>query len=173
MQPADADDLVQEVFTRLVRGMPRFHYDAKRSFRSYLKSLARYAMYDLRRQNLSQAAGGTDESQDEMLENTIAGLDLEQRLEEEFDRELLARAMTEVAARVAPTTWEAFRLQAVEGLPASEVAARLEMKIASVYKARSNVVKRLQFVLKALEEQEDSLLPENPGGSDSESPKNL
>ena len=41
-------------------------------------------------------------------------------------------------------TWEAFRLTALEGLPATDVAKRLGKQVATIYVARSNVQKLLQ-----------------------------
>jgi RNA polymerase sigma-70 factor (ECF subfamily) len=77
--------------------------------------------------------------------------DLARRLEEEYDRELLELAVFEVRRRVAPATWEAFRLLAFEDLSGAEVAARLGMNIGSVYVARSNVQKMLKECLSSLE----------------------
>src|SRR5438874_3816705 len=37
--PADADDLVQDVFTILVQQLPHFAYDRGRSFRSWLRTI--------------------------------------------------------------------------------------------------------------------------------------
>jgi len=50
-----------------------------------------------------------------MLDSVEAREDLLKRLEEEFDRELLEEAMARVRLRVAPQTWQAFHLTAVEG----------------------------------------------------------
>src|SRR4051794_37139548 len=35
----DAADLVQDVFVSLIEALPRFHYDADRSFRAWLKTV--------------------------------------------------------------------------------------------------------------------------------------
>ena len=53
--------------------------------------------------------------------------DFIQRLEEAFDYELLEAAKVQVRLRVAPHTWEAFRLVAIEGLPVADVAAKVHM----------------------------------------------
>ena len=51
----------------------------------------------------------------ELFENIQAGDDLVKHLEEEFHRELMEQAMVLVRPRVAPRTWDAFRLTALEG----------------------------------------------------------
>ena len=65
--------------------------------------------------------------------------DLLHRLEHEYDCELLEQAMIRVRIRVAPHNWEAFRLTAIDGVDPRDVARRLDMKIANVYAARSNI----------------------------------
>jgi hypothetical protein len=66
------------------------------------------------------------------------------RLAEEFDQELLERAMQEVQGLVEPHTWEAFRLTSQEGLSGAEAAARLNMAVTAVFKARSRVQQMLR-----------------------------
>jgi DNA-directed RNA polymerase specialized sigma24 family protein len=63
----------------------------------------------------------------------------------------LEEAMRRVRLRVAPHTWEAFRLAALDGVAVSETAQRLHMKIASVYKARANVLALLREEREKLE----------------------
>ena len=53
--------------------------------------------------------------------------------------------------RVAPHTWEAFRLVALEGLPVAEVAATVQMQVAMVYVAKSKVQKMLREEIQKLE----------------------
>ena len=77
--------------------------------------------------------------------------DLIQKLEEAFDYELLEVAKVQVRLRVAPHTWEAFRLVAIEGLPVAEVAAKVNMQVAMVYVAKSKVQKMLQEEIRKLE----------------------
>jgi len=76
---------------------------------------------------------------------------LTQKLEEAFDLELLEAAKVRVRLRVAPHTWEAFRLMALESLPVAEVAARVHLQVAMVYVAKSKVQKMLQEEIGKLE----------------------
>ena len=55
-------------------------------------------------------------------------------------------------ARVEPQTWEAFRLTAYEGLSGDDVAARLGMTRATVFKAKSRVMTFLREEIKKLDE---------------------
>jgi RNA polymerase sigma-70 factor (ECF subfamily) len=86
-----------------------------------------------------------------MLHSVEAREDLIQKLEEAFDHEFLEVAKVQVRLRVAPHTWEAFRLVALEGLPAEEVAAKVNMQVAMVYVAKSKVQKMLQAEIRKLD----------------------
>jgi RNA polymerase sigma-70 factor (ECF subfamily) len=90
----------------------------------------------------------------ERLETAVAREDLEQRLAEAFDREVLEEALARVQQRVAPHTWEAFRLLTFEGLRGAEVAPRVGMQLTMVYVARSKVQRMLREELDRLEGRE-------------------
>jgi RNA polymerase sigma-70 factor (ECF subfamily) len=144
LQDADAEDVTQEILVKLTRKLRAFDYDPSRSFRSWLKTVTHHAWKDFvdSRNRLRFAA---DESQRQDLALTLeAREDLTRKLEEAFDLELLEAAKTRVRLRVAPHTWEAFRLTALEGLPVAEVAAKVHLQVAMVYVAKSKVQKMLQ-----------------------------
>jgi RNA polymerase sigma-70 factor (ECF subfamily) len=151
LQEADAEDVTQDVLAKLADRMRTFTYDPSRSFRSYLKTLARYAWCDFLQAHKRPGAGSGDSEVMRALESAEAGEDLVQRLNEQFDQELLAEAQARVQKRVAPHTWEAFLLTAVEGLSGAEAAGRLGIKVATVFQARSKVQKMLQEEVARLE----------------------
>jgi RNA polymerase sigma-70 factor (ECF subfamily) len=153
LQEADAEDVTQNVLLRLAQKMPLFVYDPSRSFRAWLKTLTHHAWSDFvsSRQNRTQGSGDTQTLQ--VLQSIEARDDLEKQLDEAFDRELLDEAMERVRARVAPQTWEAFRLTALEGLSGAEAAERIPMQVAQVFVARRRVQKMLQEEVSKLESQ--------------------
>ena len=51
---------------------------------------------------------------------------------------------------VAPATWRAFWLAAVDGLPPGEIAAQLGMKTGSVYAAKCRVLARIRERIREL-----------------------
>ena len=155
IQDADAEDITQEVFLDLATAIRTFQYDPSRSFRAWLRTLTHRAWCNfLRRRNRLHLGIGSDAARNSIAE-AEARDDLNRRLEEEYDRELLAAAVFEVRRRVAPHTWEAFHLLAFEGLPGAEVAARLGLTIGNVYVARSSVQKLLKAQIKKLEEEQE------------------
>src|SRR6266851_5268004 len=88
---------------------------------------------------------------EKVLQTVEARDDLEKQLDEAFDRELLDAAMNRVRERVAPQTWEAFRLTALDGLSGVEAAQRIPMQVAQVFVARRRVQKMLQEEVGKLE----------------------
>jgi RNA polymerase sigma-70 factor (ECF subfamily) len=154
LQEADAQDVTQEVLLKLARRMQTFVYDPSRSFRAWLKTITHHAWRDFLEARQRPGAGSGDSQVLELLRNVEAGAQLADHLAVEFDRELLDEAMAQVQARVQPHTWEAFRLLAVEGLSGADAAARLEMKVATVFVARSKVQKMIQQEVHRLEGRE-------------------
>jgi RNA polymerase sigma-70 factor (ECF subfamily) len=151
LQDADAEDVTQDILVKLTRKLRVFAYDPSRSFRGWLKTVAHHAWRDFedgRRHSRPAACEGPVQ---ELLDKVEAREDLAQRLEEAFDLELLEAAKLRVRLRVAPHTWEAFRLVVVEGLPVAEVAARVRLQVAMVYVARSKVQKMLREEIEKLE----------------------
>jgi RNA polymerase sigma-70 factor (ECF subfamily) len=152
LQEADAQDVTQAVLVKLAGKMRTFTYDPARSFRAYLKTLARYAWCDFLQDSRRPGAGAGGSDVLQLLETVAAGDDLVRRLNEQFDQEVLALAQDQVRQRVEPHTWEAFRLTALEGLSGADTAARLGIKVATVFKAKSKVQKMLQEEIARLEQ---------------------
>jgi RNA polymerase sigma-70 factor (ECF subfamily) len=155
LQDADAEDVTQIVLLKLANCMRDFTYDPDRSFRAWLKTVTHHAWQDFvnSRRTATLAPGG---ERSEALNSIAARDDLARELEGLFDLELLETAMQRVRLRAAPHTWTAFSMTAVEGIPASEVARRLGMKVARVYAARSNIQQRLQEECRRLESAQEA-----------------
>lgn len=142
LQATDAEDVTQIVLMRLAVRMKEFHYDSSRSFRAWLKTVTHHAWRDFvdhRSHELDRL--GCDSAN--RLETVGARDDLMSSLEEQFDLERFEQAKQIVRLRVAPHNWNAFSLTKLEGVPAVEVARRLDMKIARVYSACATVQRLL------------------------------
>jgi RNA polymerase sigma-70 factor (ECF subfamily) len=151
LQDADAEDVARTVLMRLAVKLRQFVYDPEQSFRGWLRTMARRAWLDFVAERQKQPREPGDPIQ--ALEDQAAGKDLEQRLGELFDLELLEEAADRVRERIEPKTWEAFQRTTIRGEPAQEVARALAMPLASVFKAKSNVRKMLQEVIRQLENE--------------------
>jgi RNA polymerase sigma-70 factor (ECF subfamily) len=151
LQEADAQDVTQNVLLKLAQKMREFTYDPGRSFRAWLKTLAHHAWSDFLEAKQRPGLGSGDSHVAEVLHSTQAREDLHKQLEEEFDRELLEQAMLRVRLRVAPQTWEAFRLTTLEGLSGAEASTRIPMQVAQVFVAKRRVQKMLREEIAKLE----------------------
>ena len=161
LQEADAQDVTQAVLAKLVVELRRFAYDPTQSFRGWLRTSVRHVCSDCmagRRRTLGAVTEIHRDGHDP-IQSVAARDDLGRRLEAEFDLELLEEAERRVRLRVAPHTWEAYRLTALQGLSGAEAAAMLGMKVAAVFVSRSHVTKQLQREVKALEGPADDFRP--------------
>jgi RNA polymerase sigma-70 factor (ECF subfamily) len=140
---SDADEVSSAVLGKLVEGIGNF--DPARRFRPWLKTVVHNEVRDLQRRRCRRPGdwGSGDSDVQARLENLqapeeslICQLDAEVQQLREAARKIAAA----VQARVLPHTWEAFELTEAEGLAAEEVARRLGMTIAAVYKARHRVL---------------------------------
>ncbi|MGL6096609.1 MAG: RNA polymerase sigma factor [Fimbriiglobus sp.] len=155
LQEADAQDVSQNVLVKLARALPNFVYDPGRSFRGWLRTLTRNAWTDFIGEQQRGVRGAADSVVLDLLQTVQARDDLVDRLQSAFDQELLERAMDAVRGRVEPRTWEAFRLTAVQGLSAADAAAQLDMRVGTVYQARSSVQKALREAMTELNPGDD------------------
>jgi RNA polymerase sigma factor (sigma-70 family) len=151
LQEADSQDVTQNVLLKLADKMRTFTYDHTKSFRGWLRTLTHHAWSDYLESRARPGQGSGDSQVADMLNSIEARDELVRQLESEFDRELLEEAMTRVRLRVAPQTWEAFRLTALEGLSGAEAAERIPMQVAQVYVAKRRVQKMLSAEVAKLE----------------------
>jgi RNA polymerase sigma-70 factor (ECF subfamily) len=151
LQEADAEDVTQMVLVRLAERMRTFAYDPMKSFRGWLRTLTRHAWSDFVQASQRGGRASGDSGTEGTLYTLPARDDLVARLEEQFDQEVVEEATAHVRLRVDPTSWEAFRLLAVEGLSGAEAARRLDRTVAAVFKAKSRVQSMLRDEVARLE----------------------
>jgi RNA polymerase sigma-70 factor (ECF subfamily) len=152
LQESDAADVVQDVFSSLMKHIGRFsRAGPSDTFRGWLWTITRNRIRDhyraLRKQ--TQAAGGTDARQRlEQLPERPPDPDSEDGSLEVGG--LRRRALELVREEFDPRTWTAFWRSAVEGDRPADVAADLGVSTWAVYKARSRVLQRLRCELDGL-----------------------
>ena len=150
---ADIDDLVQEIFLAVVRGLPSFDHSGRRgAFRSWLRTIASNYSCDYWK---SPPAGSPLPAETTLPRPRLGLLEdpdspLNRYWEEEHDRYVL-RCLLELAElEFEPSTMRAFRRVALEGASGSDAAAELGLSVAAVYAARSRVVRRLRELAEGL-----------------------
>jgi RNA polymerase sigma-70 factor (ECF subfamily) len=154
LQPADADDVRQNVLLKLAHHLRSFVYDPNRRFRGLLRTMAHNACKDYLDSRQRVVPGTADTAVHAVLGSVEAREDLAARLAEAFDLELLEVAQARVRDRVEPRTWEAFRLTALEGKSGAAAAALLRMQVGTIFKAKSKVQQMLREEIERLERDE-------------------
>jgi RNA polymerase sigma-70 factor (ECF subfamily) len=143
LQPHDAADLVQEVFTLLVRKLPEFTYDRHKTFRGWLRTVTLNKWRERRRHRTVPAVdvGRADDvpaPQGEVL------------WQSEYRQQIVSRALEIMRTGFRPVTWKACWEVVVGGRPAPEVAAELGLTAGAVHAARFRVLARLRQELAGL-----------------------
>jgi RNA polymerase sigma factor (sigma-70 family) len=151
LQECDAEDVTQNILLRIARQIRTFQYDRKRRFRGWLRVVAQAAWCDWLDDQNRVDKGTGDSAVFKFLNLVEARDDLLKSLNSEFDLELLEMASVQVRLRVDPVTWEAFRLQAYDGLSGAETATRLSINLGSAFVAKSRVRKMLQEIVRELD----------------------
>lgn len=153
LQPADADDLVQEVLAAVARSVAGWLNDAERGrFRAWLLTIARNTTINFltRARHRPLASGDSAAAQLLVQLPQPPAHGAAELVDLEIRRELFRRAADEVQTEVAPATWQAFWQTAVAGRPIAEVARDLGMSAGSIYIARSRVMVRLRAAAERL-----------------------
>ena len=153
LQEADAADLVQEVLREVSQAIERFEYDAQvGKFRSWLFTIARYALSNQYRRKKRQPIGSGDENVGEMLEQLPSKVDDQDYWDRQYEQQLFQWAVEQIRPQFHESTWKAFWLTAVDGEKAAVVAKRLELSVGSVYVAKNRVLKRLQAKISQIDD---------------------
>jgi RNA polymerase sigma factor (sigma-70 family) len=145
----DVDDVVQEVLLGFFLRSPTFVYDsAKGRFRSYL----RVCTYRVLHQRLGKAARVNGTPLDQIDPQSVA---IEQIWDDVWAQELLRRALEQIRQEIGNTkTFAAFELFVIHDESAANIAAKLEMHINSVYRAKDEVMRQLRTTLAAMRDED-------------------
>jgi len=158
LKAEDAADTVQEVFASVAMHVADFErQNPHDSFTAWLLTITRNKIRDHFRRNVGRplAPGGT-RAQERMGEipQPDPAVVLEARPSTadlmEAEKIISRRAMELVRTEFQERTWEAWYKMAVEGRPAADVAADMNMSLSAVYKAKSRVLLRLRQELAGL-----------------------
>ena len=137
---ADADDIVQQVMLSVSRHIGTFRYDRDRGrFRQWVRTIAENAVLQLRRKKRLPT---TDSGLLETCADDRPGA--EEIWDQEWAMQDLLWCLEQVATDVSPRRIKAFRMYALEGQPASEVAEYLGMSVGHVYVTRHMVLNRVR-----------------------------
>ncbi|MBL9141440.1 MAG: sigma-70 family RNA polymerase sigma factor [Phycisphaerae bacterium] len=143
LQPADCDDVVQDVLLSLAKAMPSFQYDpAKGKFRAYLHTMVAHAVQRKWFQNRGERT--LDSAAASALSD---GCDADEHWEAAWRQHHLRMAMGTIQAEFNAADCAAFRAYAVECRGARETADELGLTLEQVYQAKSRILRRLSALI--------------------------
>jgi len=152
IQPADCDDVVQEVFLNLTRSMKGFEYDPSRGrFRAYLKTLTLRTIFKIWRQKKDAKA-----LEDTEVEEKAAKVDpeVEALWEEEWRHYHIRLAMRRLGGEFSEKDRMAFSEYALMDRSGAETAKMLGLSVDQVYQAKSRILKRLgQLIMEQVDDE--------------------
>ncbi len=153
LQDADSADLTQIVLQAVSSSIGRLDYEpAKGTFRGWLFGVARNQLSKWRRaQRQPQGTGDTENL--EQLAAHPAPDGVADWWETEYKRQRFLVAAQRVRPQVNEDAWHAFWQTAVEGRPASDVAAELKVKLGALYTAKSRVLALIKKEIQTLVEE--------------------
>ena len=151
---ADAEDVVQEVTMGLFKAMDGFEYDARKGrFRGYLRTAVVHAMGRRAKKDEKHGKPLDPQTLDYLEAERESSADA--RWEQEWRLHRLRWALRSIAAEFEPSTLKAFELHALRGVAVEAAAEQLGMSKASVYQAKSRVLRRVKEKLSSLDPDDD------------------
>ena len=146
VQHVDAEDLVQAVLSAVAVELPNFSHNGRTgAFRAWLRNILVNRLRAFRRSQQVRSVCRTNTNVIDRLADVLddPDSDLTRRWDDDHDRFVARRLLERVRAEFQPKTWQAFQRVAVDGADPDAVAAELGLSVASVYAAKSRVLKRL------------------------------
>ena len=149
LQDSDAADVTQDVFVVLSRQLDRF--DQHRSgarFRAWLWGIVRNKLKEHGRGRRAEPVTGHEGDRSEFVVDRLPSTG--DPMAEQETNALANRALQLIKSDFAPQTWEVFWRVAMLGEKPNDVATELGVSAASVYTAKSRVLKHLRRELEGL-----------------------
>jgi len=141
----EAEDAAQEIWAEFVKGLRAGRYDKKKGkLHDWLFGIARYKIRSYVRGIPREVTAARNCSKGACPENRADGKTVKHMDASEWNREFLLAALKYAAEKVTERTFTAFKLYAIEGLPAAEVAEKLGMTVAAVHLAKHRVLAKMR-----------------------------
>ena len=149
----DADDVCQQVMMQFFKQSKTFKFDPDIArFRTYFGRIvnAKIINYFRRKENKEIFV-------DDVMPDIPVDPEIEAIYMSEWRKTLLIEAQQKLKERVAPETYQAYELYAVQGRPVEKVAAYLDCSVNQVYQAKKRCFAMMREILLAMNEQDSEL----------------
>ena len=143
---SDADDVVQEVMTVVVRRLKDFEHNGRvGAFRTWLRTITANCLRDHWRSGRRRPTATGDSDFQQLLaqlEDPTSGLS--KTWDQDHDRHVTRKLLEMLRGDFEPATWQAFQRTALDGVSAKDAALELGITSNAVFIARSRVLARLR-----------------------------
>lgn len=151
LQHSDAEDVTQDVLLRIAKKFGEFDYDAKQSFRGWLRRVTENAVIDhIRKRDHNKHRNGSAVLS--LLADAPARAELTEQLADAYDLELFEMAKSRVRNRVLPHRWSTWELMAEKRLAGQEVAEKLDISVGTAYATKNQIQKMISEEVSRLEQ---------------------
>ena len=147
----DADDVVQEVLSVVVRKLPSFERARLGSFRSWLRSITVNCLRDSwRSQKFRPSAKGGHDFDSILNQLADPQSELSQLWNAEHDQHVLQSLLNQIRSSTPDETWNVFKRVSIDDESPADVASEFGITVNSVYIAKSRVMARLREIGRGL-----------------------
>lgn len=158
LNPAEAEDAVQETIISVAKEMPEFRYDpARGSFKGWLKLITQRRIADHFRKKprempIPSSPGDAKQDDDNWTDlEEVATDPLEKIWDAEWCRHVTEIAMRALQRKVNQRQYQVFDLHVAQGLPVAEVARLLGVSSAQVYLTKHRLSRLFKQELRRLQ----------------------
>lgn len=144
LQHADAEDLAQETMAIVGRSIGSFDPKAKGSFRGWLRTITRNLVVNYLSREKEPRGSGDSKVQAMLVQQAAPQGPTATLFDLELRRMQFHAAAAVVRGQVSESTWDTFRMTAIERISISDVAQKLGKSQGAVRMARCRVMTRLR-----------------------------
>ena len=128
LQPADAQDVSQEVLVRVAKSISNWRPDPSLgSFRGWISRIAKNIIIDFLRSRNRRPWTGDNSDIQKQIEQFPAPSEESDLFDAEYEKQIFAWVANQVKDSFEPKTWQAFWMTAVESKHVATVADELNM----------------------------------------------
>lgn len=157
LQPADADNVVQEVLLVVAKSVGLWLKRSDRGrFTNWLVRIARNKAVDLLTRRATKPLKPNAHLDEQLLDRNLKGeSEAELQLDREYRWELFNQAAREAKKKVSEQTWNAFWMTTVDGVSIEGAAQVLKVQPSVIYLSRCRVMERIKLIIREWELHND------------------
>ena len=148
------NDVIQDIFVRLLQALPKFEFDGKRGrFRSYLWKLTYSGLVDEARRVKARRHAEEEWVKRFLVADEAESRKVHQELNEINYREIIDRALPRVKSVTSIRAWTCFEQRMLFDRPGSAIATELGISEDAVFVYASRVLKAVRHQCTAIAEE--------------------